>query len=72
MIEFYLAILFFPPQVRKTKNIDHDVFGTRTGRIHMQSQDLDKLQTRKLKALKRTSGSDKDGGASKKIKRIET
>ena len=40
-------------QVRKKKNIEHDVFGTKTGRIHMQKQDLDSLHLRKMKGLKR-------------------
>ena len=30
----------------------YDAFGTKTGRIHMQRQDLNKLQTRKMKGLK--------------------
>uniref|UniRef100_A0A8D0GGR8 Ribosome production factor 2 homolog n=1 Tax=Sphenodon punctatus TaxID=8508 RepID=A0A8D0GGR8_SPHPU len=38
---------------KKKKNISHDVFGTTYGRIHMQKQDLDKLQTRKMKGLKK-------------------
>ena len=33
----------------------HDAFGTKQGRIHMQKQDLTKLQTRKMKGLKRKS-----------------
>lgn len=33
-----------------------DAFGTQQGRIHMQKQDLDKLQTRKMKGLKRGPG----------------
>ncbi|XP_069743725.1 ribosome production factor 2 homolog isoform X2 [Narcine bancroftii] len=37
----------------KKKNISQDVFGTRYGRIHMEKQDLSKLQTRKMKGLKR-------------------
>ncbi|CAF0776477.1 unnamed protein product [Brachionus calyciflorus] len=37
----------------KKKNISRDGLGTTYGRIHMQKQDLDKLQTRKLKAFKR-------------------
>jgi len=40
-------------KVRVKKNIDRDVFGTKTGRIHMQRQDFDGLQTRKMKGLKR-------------------
>jgi len=39
---------------KKTKNIGHDIFGTKTGRIHMQTQDYEKLQTRKMKGLKRS------------------
>lgn len=38
---------------RKIKNVEHDNLGTKTGRIHMQTQDLDNLQTRKMKGLKR-------------------
>jgi len=44
---------------KKRKNIAQDVFGTQLGRVHMGNQDLSKLQTRKLKALKRTAGSKK-------------
>merc|ERR1712141_189142 len=39
------------PKVKK--NVAHDVFGTKTGRIHMQKQDFENLQTRKMKGLKR-------------------
>lgn len=38
---------------KKKKNISRDVFGTKHGRIHMQTQDYGKLQTRKMKGLKR-------------------
>ncbi|XP_073709155.1 ribosome production factor 2 homolog [Garra rufa] len=41
---------------KKKKNISHDTFGTRFGRIHMQKQNLDKLQTRKMKGLKKRRG----------------
>jgi len=37
---------------KKKKNISEDAFGSRLGRIHMTPQDLNKLQVRKLKALK--------------------
>eukprot|EP00062_Callorhinchus_milii_P009323 gi/632952999/ref/XP_007892156.1/ PREDICTED: LOW QUALITY PROTEIN: ribosome production factor 2 homolog [Callorhinchus milii] len=40
-------------KAKKKKNISQDVFGTTYGRIHMQKQDLSKLQTRKLKGLKK-------------------
>uniref|UniRef100_A0A8C5Q5D2 Ribosome production factor 2 homolog n=1 Tax=Leptobrachium leishanense TaxID=445787 RepID=A0A8C5Q5D2_9ANUR len=39
--------------IKKKKNISQDTFGTTYGRIHMQKQDLGKLQTRKVKALKK-------------------
>ena len=32
-----------------------DAFGTKLGRIHMTKQNLDSLQTRKMKGLKRKS-----------------
>ena len=41
-------------QVKKVKNISKDAFGTKLGRVHMKRQDFSKLQTRKLKGLKRT------------------
>ena len=34
------------------KNIERDALGSKLGRIHMERQDYDRLQTRKLKALK--------------------
>ncbi|RNA44375.1 ribosome production factor 2 -like protein [Brachionus plicatilis] len=37
----------------KKKNVVRDGLGTTYGRIHMQKQDLDRLQLRKLKAFKR-------------------
>ncbi|XP_059896985.1 ribosome production factor 2 homolog isoform X1 [Gadus macrocephalus] len=40
----------------KKKNISHDVFGTKFGRLHMQKQDLGKLQTRKMKGLRKRRG----------------
>ncbi|KAK2883410.1 hypothetical protein QQF64_016990 [Cirrhinus molitorella] len=43
---------------KKKKNISHDTFGTKFGRLHMQKQNLDKLQTRKMKGLKKRRGED--------------
>lgn len=54
------------PKVLKAKpkkNIDRDVFGTKTGRIHMQKQDLGNMQTRKMKGLKRKAPAAKADGA---------
>lgn len=51
-------------QIKKKKNINKDKLGNVLGRIHMQKQDMSKLQLRKVKALKRkhdqTNG-DKNG-----------
>ena len=43
-------------QTGKKKNISHDAFGTKFGRLHMQKQDLGKLQTRKMKGLRKRKG----------------
>ncbi|XP_071803122.1 ribosome production factor 2 homolog [Asterias amurensis] len=53
---------------KKKKNINHDVFGTKLGRIHMESQDLKNLQTRKVKALKRQAADGEDGEKEQKKK----
>ncbi|GAB1607877.1 ribosome production factor 2 homolog [Argonauta hians] len=39
-------------KIQKKKNIAHDVFRNKTGRVHMERQDYSKLQTRKVKAYK--------------------
>ncbi|RXN00929.1 Ribosome production factor 2-like [Acipenser ruthenus] len=46
---------------KKKKNVSHDVFGTKYGRLHMQKQDLAKLQTRKMKGLKKRKGEKAEG-----------
>lgn len=33
--------------------MSYDAFGTKEGQVHMQRQDYGKLQTRKMKGLKR-------------------
>jgi ribosome production factor 2 len=51
----------------KVKNISYDGLGTKEGRVHMERQDFEKLQTRKIKALKvlkkRQKYEDAHGGA---------
>jgi ribosome production factor 2 len=37
------------------KNISKDTFGTQHGQIHIPKQNIDKLQTRKMKGLKKTA-----------------
>ncbi|XP_029451118.1 ribosome production factor 2 homolog isoform X2 [Rhinatrema bivittatum] len=51
---------------KKKKNISQDPFGTTYGRIHMQKQDLGRLQTRKLKGLKRGSAAGNPENSPKK------
>lgn len=55
-------------QVKKTKNVSRDVFGTKLGRVHMQRQDFSKLQTRKVKGLKRSKETTTEGPNTKKLK----
>jgi len=40
---------------RKVKNVSKDPFGSKLGRIHMGRQDMNKLQTRKMKGLKKSA-----------------
>ncbi|TDL18941.1 Brix-domain-containing protein [Rickenella mellea] len=59
---------------KKKKNLDTDEMGDLRGRVHVGKQDLDKLQTRKMKGLKRgpvESGSsdEEDEEGQKKSKR---
>ncbi|KAK9956044.1 hypothetical protein ABG768_013801 [Culter alburnus] len=57
---------------KKKKNISHDAFGTRFGRLHMQKQDLNKLQTRKMKGLRKRRGEEPAESASPKTPRTES
>jgi len=58
---------------KKKKNISHNVFGTKFGRLHMQKQDLSKLQTRKMKGLKKRKGEVvADEGQSPKVVKVDT
>lgn len=50
----------FLQQVRKVKNVSKDAFGTRHGQIHIPKQNIDKLQTRKMKGLKKTANEKKE------------
>ena len=61
-------VFLLPLQPKKKKNITHDVFGTQHGRVHMESQDLADLQTRKMKALKRKGKVEEDADAEKEKK----
>ncbi|KAI8610610.1 Brix domain-containing protein [Chytriomyces sp. MP71] len=60
----YKAALKVPKelQIKKVKNVERDEIGDKVGRIHMDKQDLSKLQTRKMKGLKRARKGDDDQG----------
>ena len=47
-------------QAKPKKNVENDMVGDKIGRIYLGRQDLDELQTRKMKGLKR--GRDTDLG----------
>lgn len=44
------------------KNISTDIMGDKLGRIHLGKQDLNDLQTRKMKGLKRNRDIEGSGG----------
>jgi ribosome production factor 2 len=52
-------------EARTKKNITTDVVGDKMGKIHLGKQDLGKMQTRKMKGLKRTR-EEREGGVSLK------
>lgn len=43
----------YAAKTKTKKNVSHDAFGTKLGRVHMTKMDLSKLQTRKMKGLKK-------------------
>lgn len=49
-----------PNEARNKKNIETDAMGDKLGRIHLGRQNLDELQTRKMKGLKRARDEDED------------
>ncbi|CAK1585496.1 unnamed protein product [Parnassius mnemosyne] len=51
------------------KNISKDAFGTKMGRIHIGKQDINRLQTRKMKGLKKTPEEKKQMLMKKKMAR---
>ena len=46
------------------KNVETDIMGDKMGRIHLGRQNLDDLQTRKMKGLKRSRDVNLDEGES--------
>lgn len=59
-------------QPKKKKNVSHDAFGTKFGRVHMQKQDLSKLQTRKMKGLRKRKQEVVDDGESPKVAKVDS
>ncbi|BGP14066.1 hypothetical protein JCM10213_002361 [Rhodosporidiobolus nylandii] len=48
-------------KTKENKNVDIDAMGDKIGRVHVDRQDLDKLQSRKFKGLKRRPDEKTDG-----------
>ncbi|KAH0545060.1 hypothetical protein FGG08_000831 [Glutinoglossum americanum] len=48
-----VVLIHLTPQPKTKKNLETDIVGDKMGRIHVGKQDLGKLQTRKMKGLKR-------------------
>ena len=71
IIYIYIHLYILISQPKKKKNVSHDTFGTTYGRIHMQKQDLSKLQTRKMKGLKKRPAERITEDQEKKSKRIK-
>lgn len=58
-------------QNKKVKNHTKDVFGTKLGRVHMTKQDLANLQTRKVKALKKSKAEKATAKSAKKATPVQ-
>lgn len=58
-------------KVVKKKNVSVDGLGTKHGRIHIGKQDINKLQTRKMKGLRKTA-EEKKAERKLKLKRKST
>lgn len=51
------------------KNVSYDSFGTKEGKVHMKRQDYTKLQTRKMRGLKRKSDTSETQETKNKVKK---
>ncbi|ORX55607.1 ribosome production factor 2 [Hesseltinella vesiculosa] len=63
-----------PSEIKKTKtkNVEKDALGDTYGRIHVGQQNLSKIQTRKMKGLKKRSNeSDEDDEVSSKKQKVD-
>ncbi|XP_053694783.1 ribosome production factor 2 homolog [Sabethes cyaneus] len=55
-------------KVAKRKNVSRDELGNVHGRVHVGKQDINSIQTRKMKGLKKTADEKKENRAAKKRK----
>ena len=53
------------------KNVSRDAFGSKLGRLHVKQDNILKLQTRKMKGLKKTSDERKQVRNRKKNNKTE-
>lgn len=51
------------------KNVSYDSFGTKEGKVHMKRQEYTKLQTRKMRGLKRKSDTSETQETKNKVKK---
>ncbi|CAF1506146.1 unnamed protein product [Adineta ricciae] len=73
--DFYKKTLKQPDAIKakKVKNVTTNELGTKMGRIHMEKQDFNQLQTRKMKGLKRRAPTGENNEqSSKKRKEIDS
>lgn len=54
-------------KIKTKKNISRDGLGSTHGRIHMGKQEINRIQTRKMKGLKKTSAERKSEKAKTKL-----
>jgi len=57
--------------VRTKKNVEIDLMGDKLGRVHLGTQDLRKLQTRKMRGLKRHAVDTDDEEGTKRVKKSD-
>eukprot|EP01098_Paradermamoeba_levis_P010250 TRINITY_DN4309_c0_g1_i1.p1 TRINITY_DN4309_c0_g1~~TRINITY_DN4309_c0_g1_i1.p1 ORF type:complete len:350 (+),score=109.14 TRINITY_DN4309_c0_g1_i1:81-1052(+) len=57
---------------KKVRNVSRNTFGDKFGAVHPENQDINKLQTRKVKALKRKKGEEGEGEKGEQAKEAST
>jgi ribosome production factor 2 len=58
-------------KVKKVKNVKQDVFGTTLGLVHVPSQNISKVQTRKMKGLKEEKKAKKEAAKAEAVQKKE-